>query len=569
MPAQPLHHVGPTGGRNVGDKIGNPLGDHRSPKSTYPPGYSGSNYNGTAYPGENGPAGPGENPEMLRWRADVLLDEMMLGGVDLAAGDYRSGDRNSGNNGGSAAVPIQVAPNRPYAEARLPAPAVAYLPPSIQPSGRNDYARPAQYPAQNDTNRATQQPSPLGSVAGPTASTHYDRYSADRSAPEQPPVAQGQSDSAPAEGNLENQWLFSAERRYQQATQAQPAHSPPPTNAYPVGANLGYSNGNSVGNIAETTGYNGPSYNTPSYSPPNYNSPNYKATQSDMGRQAWDAAAGWATGYTTGEAGRVMPLEPDSPARDGVRRAPATFANTIGMGNNRRSNLLPRMSAVDDRALHQEIFTLQSELEASLPTQHDAGQRARHLLEKAQNILDNDPMRSAEVDYYLQQVRTIFQRMQQNMQWSNLYRRHLITYLAGWVLLAVIALLTCWLYQPPLENFVANVMRLEANSFAMHTFAMVWSALFAGALGGAGGALANIWLHSWRTEHYFDRKAGLRGLILPLIGALMGVVLALFIGGIAYAVGTNPANSSLLGMAPALLALLFGASQEALYGTRE
>ena len=119
MPAQPMHHVGPTGGRNVGDKIGNPLGDQRSsPKSTYPSGYTGSSYNGTAYPGENGPAELGGNPEMLRWRADVLLDEMMLGGVDLAAGDHRNGDRNSGNNGDSAAVPIQVAPNRPYAEAR-------------------------------------------------------------------------------------------------------------------------------------------------------------------------------------------------------------------------------------------------------------------------------------------------------------------------------------------------------------------------------------------------------------------------------------------------------------------
>src|SRR5215213_5895115 len=28
-----------------------------------------------------------ESPELLRWRADLLMDEMMMGGVDLSAAD--------------------------------------------------------------------------------------------------------------------------------------------------------------------------------------------------------------------------------------------------------------------------------------------------------------------------------------------------------------------------------------------------------------------------------------------------------------------------------------------------
>ena len=34
----------------------------------------------------DGPISPDDSPELLRWRADILLDEMMLGAVDVAAG---------------------------------------------------------------------------------------------------------------------------------------------------------------------------------------------------------------------------------------------------------------------------------------------------------------------------------------------------------------------------------------------------------------------------------------------------------------------------------------------------
>ena len=36
--------------------------------------------------GENGDAQREDSPELLRWRADILMDEMMLGAVDVTAG---------------------------------------------------------------------------------------------------------------------------------------------------------------------------------------------------------------------------------------------------------------------------------------------------------------------------------------------------------------------------------------------------------------------------------------------------------------------------------------------------
>lgn len=64
--------------------------------------------------------------------------------------------------------------------------------------------------------------------------------------------------------------------------------------------------------------------------------------------------------------------------------------------NGKWSNLLPRMSTTDVQTLQQEITTLHSEINASLPPGHESNSRFQHLLEKAQTILENDPTRSAE-----------------------------------------------------------------------------------------------------------------------------------------------------------------------------
>jgi len=236
--------------------------------------------------------------------------------------------------------------------------------------------------------------------------------------------------------------------------------------------------------------------------------------------------------------------------------------------NGKWSNLLPRMSTTDVQTLQQEITTLHSEINALLPAGHESNLRAQHLLEKAQTILESDPTRSAEVEYYLQQVRTIFQRVQQTIHWSNLYRNRLLIYLTGWSLLALIVLMASYLYNSQMGGLVADLLQWSADSFAAQNFTTWLSTIAAGALGGAVGALLNLRLRSHLEHGFFDRKYGLRGLILPVMGMLFGALLYLLIGPIFYLLELDPSISVTMSMLPPLFSFVFGLGQEFIYGTR-
>jgi hypothetical protein len=73
--------------------------------------------------------------------------------------------------------------------------------------------------------------------------------------------------------------------------------------------------------------------------------------------------------------------------------------------------------------------------------------------------------------------------------------------------------------------------------------------------------------HAAREYGYFDRKYGLRGLILPLLGGVFGTVLAILWAAVCIFVGLDE-NQVWIGAAPAVLAFVFGLIQEWLYGVR-
>jgi hypothetical protein len=227
------------------------------------------------------------------------------------------------------------------------------------------------------------------------------------------------------------------------------------------------------------------------------------------------------------------------------------------------------MSTANVDALQREIYTLQHEIERVLPAGHESNKHVRHLLEKAQAILQHDPTRSAEVEYYLQQVRTIFPRVQQTIDWSSLYRNRLTVYLSAWILLALLIVVARYLYQAPIENFVGTLVGLTPDGLTLQHFSTLLATFFAGALGGALGALVNLQRQSHMPHGFIDRKFGLRGLILPLMGAIVGLLLYLPLGLLFFVFGLDPAQNLLFSSIPTLLALFFGVSQESLYGTRE
>lgn len=508
---------------------------------------------GTPRSGERTPAGREQNPELLQWRANVLLDEMMLGAVDIAASDVvtaparpvrneRATDEGhdepasrpstraeetlpvhptSYANGGypeehhalgADARTDRSTPSDPQDEWARPAwhfaePTVSSTaPPPTSPSARaatlQEHTRhhqtvPAAAPASN------RQPSQ--SSAGPGLRTTAVGAPAPR--PTAPPAKNGQGKSEPGKKEAEP-WVFAAEQRYQQIAARHQATAPDVT--------------------------------------------------------AGNSGAAWVD--------PVDALFDDFAANDyglnGANRGAQRGGQRITQ-SGRRSNLLPRMSNLDPRALQQEMVMLQTEIEQALPAGHESRERALHLLQKAYTILHADPSRSAEVDYYLQQVRTIGQRVQETLHWSNLYHRRLNLYLSAWTALSLIVITARYVYHDGLVNAIGNLTSVDsAVSLLPHNLLTALVAFFGGALGGALGAFINMRQYARAKQGFFDRKYSLRGLILPLIGGIVGLILCLFFGLFYYLFDADPSTNVLLGALPALIAFGFGVAQEFIYGTR-
>ncbi|MFN8495393.1 MAG: hypothetical protein U0350_47800 [Caldilineaceae bacterium] len=522
----------------------------------------------------------GESPDLLRWRADMLMDEMMLGAIDVYAGEPKvapvstsapvypaakghqpteptyamNAERplptarpmsESGKNGVYHRV---ESPNENGSYSSTPpassAPAKGYRENGYTENGRMEHERSENIGGDRPTPRAASfLPSPEPAAYGPTA---YDGRRVNQPYQNSPT---SQPSPAPAVNQPQNRepkaWVFSAEARYQQIAREQ--HSTELDETAPAN----FTSTISIPPAAPRWMPDEPA-GLPPHRPETQHSPlNNGAHSPELGpvrRTVAQVTNAMATPATSGP----------------VYGA----ANGVANRNSKWSNLLPRMSNTDVQTQQQEITTLHSEINALLPPGHDSNKRAQHLLEKAQTILENDPSRSAEVEYYLQQVRTIFQRVQQTIHWSNLYRQRLMLYLAAWSLLAVIVLVARYLYQAQIEGLLADLANWATDSFAVQNFTTWLSTLAAGALGSAVGALLNLRLRS-RLEHgFFDRKYSLRGLILPIMGLLFGLLLYLVIGPFFYLFALDPSTNGVLSTLPVLIAFAFGVGQESIYGTR-
>jgi membrane protein YdbS with pleckstrin-like domain len=71
-----------------------------------------------------------------------------------------------------------------------------------------------------------------------------------------------------------------------------------------------------------------------------------------------------------------------------------------------------------------------------------------------------------------------------------------------------------------------------------------------------------------RTEFgYFDRKYGLRGLLMPMFGFFFGLLIAVAFATLFYFTGVDP-NQSALVLVAIIIAFFVGVGQESLYGAR-
>jgi hypothetical protein len=119
-----------------------------------------------------------------------------------------------------------------------------------------------------------------------------------------------------------------------------------------------------------------------------------------------------------------------------------------------------------------------------------------------------------------------------------------------------------------LEDAWMWLLGLDYDSWLVMHWATFVGTAFAGSFGGAIGALYTMQSHA-RSEHsFFDRKYGLRGLILPFMGLLVGAAGYLVFGLLFALIGIDPSQNLTVAIIPTMVAFAFGFSQESIYGTR-
>jgi hypothetical protein len=432
-----------------------------------------------------------ESPEALRRRADVLLDEMMLGGVDTgAAGPYGgpalAGAAVSGGNGNGAAHVSPGAQSAPHSDELQ----LDYDGASHSFNGSLDEANA---------------PSGGEPLLPPRATSNH---------------------------------LVSAEERYAQLAGARPSVDAPPS-----------------------------APNAPVRKPA---PPAPGQVQAVNEPQAALGGDGSYAGNYTGGYSTVAVAGSTAAASTAVRRQSPSLASQMAVGVRaaNRSNLLPRDHENDADTMQQEIGELLRAVSSSLPQGSEAVERSRHLLSKAQKLLESDPTRTAEVDYYLQQVRRIVQRTRQTAQWSALYRKRLSVYLWAWLLLASLVVAAVAINPGSVVEFFTQLFDAPELGLLAQQAPVVLAGAFAGALGASLSALFSMQRRGRREHGYFDRKYGLRGLLLPLLGMFFGGLLALLAAVIYIVAEIDPTMQAWAVAVPAVMALIVGFGQEWMYGAR-
>lgn len=602
-----------------------------------------------------------ESPELLRWRADTLLDEMMLGGVDVSAGGanhsapaesveptsdgstFQSTQSSFQGNGSvdhsaahtasspaqSAATPNPWTEGDPFAAERPESPpgnqdwmgnssanahhSDFYSPdPAAPPTGDGSHQPDVNRGANHGT-EAHNRPHPNGHA--PSNGSQGDSH--DGAATHAPAASDSLSQSefvvapfpstygngggygngtsgngtsgngrASGPGGATDGGAHEDETQHDllRPPSAVHAHYPPAGEAAAGGAPASSTPPPPAGGQQPAAPINEP-LNEPHAAPrPARMVDDYAANQAhlrEQERRQWSIMTGRSNDYPSSVPRSDAPEtaawggQPVNGAQAYEQSAAAyqnqsmPFADSMAVGPQarRRSNMLPRQTEPDMEMMRQDILSLQERVDTALPIGQDTLERAHHLIEKAQALLDFGPDRSAEISYYTQQVRSILQRAEQRLFWSNVYRRRLLTYLVGWVFLSMILLASSYLYAEEMRSFFVRMTNASpAGPMAQHFVPFLFT-IAAGTLGSALGALVNMWRHSQKEYGFFDRKYGLLGIVLPLIGAFVGALIYLLVSLLLLLFRLEPASLGVFAIIPAFMAFLFGCSQEKIYGT--
>ena len=443
----------------------------------------------------------GESAELLRWRADILMDEMMLGGLDTSAGAHAngaaSGQQNMEAAGGTTADSVGAPPASTPQSTDPTAAALGAMVESATESADADHA---------------------------TTTDELDWWRHPTRIIKEPRGTQAVDFPAPA------------------TTDRPTAYAPEHPTSYSAAPNYGSTAA-------------APSGASPDMSPG-------EATSDALLRQPTTTQASAAVANANSTAGST---EVSSGAPEASEPGRSATARMQGRGGT-RTNLLPRNSGVNAEALWREIDEMRAEIGEVIPENHEWSVRSRHLLDKGETILRQNPERTAEVEYYLNQVRGVMERVRQSYRWSQVYVKRLNLYLIAWIAFAAVAAVGCFLYRESLVEFFTLLTGRPADGFFMQTLPLWFATMAVGALGGAIGARINMQRHQRLEYGFFDRKYSLRGLLLPLMAAFVAMLIFVPFALVAYFAPLSALVALTLILTGAALAFAYGLFQESFYG---
>jgi hypothetical protein len=486
-----------------------------------------------------------DSPELLRWRADILLDEMMLGAVDAGSAGYNDARAQISE----ADASNQAAPRSGHYENGFTSPPATSMPRQASPdSGPSPAYGETPYGDRPHGDR----PQYDGRQADGPLNTEYADYG---SPPGRPPSGTYYEDRGDVAHNRDAETPAPPRDAWSDSWRADRPSPPPSYDRTPVEP------------PRPTDSQDRAPYSASAYSSPGAYSAPESAPDVDYLRRPYAAAEQNHAGASPTDDALLRPptaaQNHERAEQGGLRRG----AFRRDEGTSRRNNLLPRMSETDVAQLRQDMTQLTAEVEQFLPLGHDWYARSEHLLERADHILRTTPERSAEVEYYLQQVRAILQRAQQTNTASLAYRKRLIFYHAAWLVLSLIGLATFVLYRQSFTTWLVSVFGLDPSGFMVGHVAAFAVTMAAATLGAALGGLWNMRRYLGQGRGFFDRKYGLRGLLLPAFALLAATIVYAIFALVCWMINLVPLDAPMWVIVPASVAFVFGFWQEHIYGT--
>jgi hypothetical protein len=187
-----------------------------------------------------------------------------------------------------------------------------------------------------------------------------------------------------------------------------------------------------------------------------------------------------------------------------------------------------RIKDSDLKRLDREIDELYKETVASLSGEDEA-QAAFEGLRRARMMLLLEPEQFAEIEYLVNQIKAMLNRVQQSAEWGPHYGPRILAYEVLWLaFLGFFAVITL-IPNTGLSRWVAYLLGTTGTSEELNWVMMLISTVCWGGIGGVTGALWSLHYHvSVRRD--FDRAENLWYFVQPIMGMVLGAMVYLIIG---------------------------------------